>query len=251
MARLDEYVNRYRSIVMERRDGILQMTFHTDGGPLKWGEVPHREFGYAFTDVGSDPENKVIILTGTGDEYCAEYPVEGVAPRSQPIQWDTIYWEGKRLLLNLLDIEAPIISAVNGPALYHAEIPLMSDIVLASENASFQDAPHFPAGLVPGDGVHVVFPLLMGLNRARYFLLMGQTLSARDALELGLVNEVLPRDRLMARTWEVAEQLARKSPLTLRYTRTVLTFQLKRLMQDMLGYGLQVEGLAALQDSPR
>ena len=127
----------------------------------------------------------------------------------------------------------------------------MSDIVLASENASFQDAPHFPAGLVPGDGVHVVFPLLMGLNRARYFLLMGQTLSARDALELGLVNEVLPRDRLMARTWEVAEQLARKSPLTLRYTRTVLTFQLKRLMQDMLGYGLQVEGLAALQDSPR
>ena len=145
----------------------------------------------------------------------------------------------------------PIISAVNGPALYHAEIPLMSDIVLASENAAFQDAPHFPAGLVPGDGVHVVFPLLMGLNRARYFLLMGQTLSAREAMELGLVSEVMPRDRLMARAWEVAEQLAQKSPLTLRYTRTVLTLQLKRLMQEMLGYGLQVEGLAALQDSPR
>ena len=55
----------------------------------------------------------------------------------------------------------------------------------------------------------------------------------------------------MARAWEVAEQLAQKSPLTLRYTRTVLTLQLKRLMQEMLGYGLQVEGLAALQDSPR
>ncbi len=84
MARFDEYADRYQSIAMERRDGILQMTFHTDGGPLKWGEIPHREFGYAFTDVGSDTENKVIIITGTGDDYCAEYPVEGVAPGASP-----------------------------------------------------------------------------------------------------------------------------------------------------------------------
>ena len=99
-----------------------------------------------------------------------------------------MYWEGKRLLMNLLDIPMPMISAVNGPALIHAEIPVLCDIVLASETAAFQDAPHFPNGIVPGDGVHLVWPLLLGANRGRYFLLTGQKLSAQEALTLGVVK---------------------------------------------------------------
>ena len=148
--------------------------------------------------------------------------------------------------MNLLEIEVPIIAAVNGPALVHAEIPLLSDIVLAAESAEFQDAPHFPRGTVPGDGVHVVWPLLLGPNRGRYFLLTGQKLSAQEALALGVVSEVLPKDLLMARAWELAEQLSQQSTLALRYSRVVLTLHLKRLLQDMLGYGLAVEGLAML-----
>ena len=149
-------------------------------------------------------------------------------------------------MVNLLEIEVPIIGAVNGAALIHAEIPVMSDIVLASENATFEDAPHFPRGVVPGDGVHVIWPLLLGQNRGRYFLLTGQTLSAKEARELGVVAEVLPRDRLLPRTWELAEQLAEKADLTLRYIRVAMTLKLKRQMQDMLGYGLAIEGLAAV-----
>ncbi len=187
MASLDEYANKYETVKFERRDGILQVTFHSHGGSLKWGGPAHREFGYAFADIGSDPENRVVIITGTGDDYCAEF--EGTRPRRTPKTWDTTYWEGKRLLTNLLEIEVPIIGAVNGPALIHAEIPVMSDIVLASENATFQDAPHFPRGVVPGDGVHVVWPLLLGQNRGRYFLLTGQTLSAQEAKELGVVAD--------------------------------------------------------------
>lgn len=245
MAKLEEYADKYQTVKMERRNGILQVTFHTRGGSLKWGEAPHREFGHAFTDIGSDPDNKVVILTGTGDDYCAEFDGPR-ATRRTPRDWDKVYWEGKRLLVNLLDIEVPIISAVNGPALIHAEIAVLSDIVLASENAAFQDAPHFPRGVVPGDGVHVVWPLLLGQNRGRYFLLTGQKLSAREALGLGVVSEVLPRQELLPRAWQLAEQLAERPPLTLRYSRVALTLQLKRLMQDMLGYGLAVEGLAAV-----
>ena len=246
MSKLEEYENKYETVKFERRHGILQVTFHSQGGSLKWGGPAEGEFGYAFTDIGSDPENRVVIITGTGDDFSAGY--EGTRARYTPKTWGQIYWEGKRILVNLLEIGVPIIAAVNGPALIHAEIAVMSDIVLASENATFQDAPHFPQGLVPGDGVQVIWPLLLGQNRGRYFLLTGQTLTAKEAHELGVVAEVLPRDRLLPRAWELAEQLAEKPDLTLRYSRDVLTMQLKRQMQDMLGHGLALEGLAILDE---
>lgn len=250
MTHFAEYANKYQSVRMERRDGILRLTVHTDGGPLRWGLVPHKDLTFAFADVGSDPENRVIILTGTGDEFSGPRPAGLYRPGGSPRAWDAIYWEGKRLQMNLLNIPVPMISAVNGPALRHSELPLLCDIVLAADHAEFQDSAHFPSGLVPGDGMHVVYPLLLGPNRGRYVLLTGQILSARRALELGLVNEVLPRERLLPRAWELAERLITQPPLVLRYARAVLTQELKRQMLDVLGYGLALEGLAALDATP-
>jgi enoyl-CoA hydratase/carnithine racemase len=123
----------------------------------------------------------------------------------------------------------------------------LCDIVLAADTAQFQDSAHFPSDVVPGDGMHIVYPLLLGLNRGRYFLLTGQTLDARKALEFGLVAEVLPPDRLMARAWELAEDLAKKPTLALRYTRLLLTEYLRRQVHDLLGYGLGMEMLALLE----
>ena len=192
MTVLADYADKYETVRVHREDGILQVTFHSGDGSLLWGEASHRELGYAFADIGADPENRVVILTGTGDDYCANFEPNR-ATRRMPQDWDKTYWEGKRLLINLLEIEVPVIGAVNGPATIHAEIPVMSDIVLASETATFQDGPHFPRGVVPGDGVHVVWPMLLGQNRGRYFLLTGQTLSAQEAKDLGVVAEVLPK----------------------------------------------------------
>jgi enoyl-CoA hydratase/carnithine racemase len=250
MAKFEDYANKYQTIRMERRNGILQIMFHTNGGPLQWGLLPHREFTFAFADIGSDPDNKVIIMTGTGEEFSGPRPTPAARPGGSPRRWDAVYWEGKHLLQNLLDIEVPMIAAVNGPALRHSELPLLCDIVLAAEHAEFQDSAHFPNGLVTGDGMHIVYPLLLGTNRGRYFLLTGQILSARQAQEVGLVNEVLPRERLLSRAWELAEQLARQPPLTLRYARVVLTQELKRQVLDLLGYGLALEGLGALDTTP-
>ncbi len=247
MSQLSDYESKYTCMKMLRRDGVLEVTFHTDGGPLVWNEPAHREIGHACVDIGADPENKVVILAGTGDTYCGEIDFESFGGSlGTPRGWDTVYWEGKRLLMNLLDIPVPMIAAVNGPALVHAEIPVLCDIVIASETASFQDAPHFQNGVVPGDGVHLVWPLLLGANRGRYFLLTGQTLSAREALDLGVVSEVLPPQELHARAWELATQLAKQPPLTLRYARTSLTQQMKKLMLDGLGYGLALEGMAVM-----
>ena len=244
MTRLEEYVDKYENIQIQRRNGVLEMKLHSNEGSLKWCDPIHRDLGYAFSDVGNDSENKMVLITGTGDDFCAD--LETLPPLPTPRGWDRIYWEGKRILMNLMDIEVPVISAVNGPALIHVEFPLVADIVLASETAVFQDAPHFPTGTIPGDGVHVIFPLLMGETRGKYFLLTGQKLTAGEAKELGLVNEVLPREMLADRAWELSGQLAQKPPLTLRYTRVVLNLRLKRLLQDLLGYGLALEGIGAL-----
>ena len=173
------------------------MTFHTNGGPLQWGGGPHSELPQAFADVGSDPENRIVIMTGTGDSFSGTAGTPAGAPKRTPREWDQTYWEGKRLLTNLLDIEVPMISAINGPALRHSEIPLLCDIVLASDTAVFQDSGHFMSGLVPGDGMHIVYPLLLGLNRGRYFLLTGQKIEAQEAKNPGAgEREVLPQAEL-------------------------------------------------------
>ena len=246
MASLDQYSDKYETVRMERRDGILQMTFHTNGGPLQWGEAPHREFPDAFRDVGSDPDNRVVIMTGTGDAFSGPAGTRESRPQRTPQQWDKTYWEGKHLLMNLLDIEVPMISAINGPALRHSELPLLCDIVLASQDVAFQDSGHFINGLVPGDGMHVIMPMLLGLNRGRYFLFTGQTIQAAQALELGMVSEVLPKEDLLPRAWALAEQLAQESSLVLRYTRVLMTQYIKRAMHDILGYGLALEGLGSV-----
>lgn len=247
MTKLEDYAERYQTIRFARRDGILQMTFHTDGGPLQWGLRPHEEFPRAFRDVGSDPENRVVIMTGTGDAFSGPRPGPDAQLRARPRDWDRIYWEGKHLLQALLDIEVPMISAINGPALRHSELPLLCDVVLASDDTVFQDSAHFPNNLVPGDGMHIVYPLLLGLNRGRYFLLTGQALTAQTAEDLGLVAEVMARDRLLPRAWELATEIARRPPLVLRYTRVLLTQHLRRQLVDLLGYGLALEGLGAAE----
>src|ERR1700745_539620 len=185
MLKFDDYQKKYSHIRMERQDGILQITFHTEGGVLKWSGPSHEQLGYAFADIARDQENRGVIMTGTGDAFCAEIDMRGFG-RFTPDMWDPMSKAGKHLLMNLRDIEVPVIAAVNGPALIHAEIAVLSDIVIASENTEFQDAPHFPNGVVPGDGVHVVWPLVLGPNRGRDFLLTGQKLSAAEAMTLGV-----------------------------------------------------------------
>src|SRR2546427_114976 len=155
MARFDDYATKYQTVRMERRDGILQMTFHTGGGPLQGGRLPHGEVPQAFRGVGSGPEQQV-------------------------------------------------------------------------------------------DGMHIIYPLLLGWNRGRYFLLTGQTLDAAKALELGLVNELMPRADLLPRAWALAEQLAQRPTLLLRYTRVLFTQPLKRQLIDHLGYGLALEGMSVV-----
>jgi enoyl-CoA hydratase/carnithine racemase len=238
---------------MERRNGILQLKVHTKGGPLQWGPVIQEELVDVFTDVGADRDNRIIIMTGTGAVFSG--------PKAEPgksfyreIQHnitaellDRTHWNAKRVMTRMLDIEVPMIGVVNGPAMRHSELPLLCDIVLAADDATFEDTAHFDiASQVPGDGINIVYTMLLGINRARYFMLTGQILSAREAKDLGLVAELMPRDKLLARAWEIAERLATKNDLLLRYTRIVLTQPLRNWMERDVIYHLGMEALAKL-----
>lgn len=199
----------------------------------------------AFHDIASDRANKVVILTGSGDAWLNRIDFASFGDLSNPQNWDTVYWEGKRLLENFLEIEVPVIAAINGPATVHTEWMLASDLIVASNTAEFQDAPHILGGIVPGDGVNVLWPAVLGPVRGNYFLWTGQKLSARQALNLGVVSEVVPRSQVMPRAREMAAQLLRVPELTRRYTRAVLTLKLRRELAEAVGPGLSLEGTSA------
>ena len=97
--RLEEYADKYRTIRMERRNGILQATFHTEGGPLRWGHIggAHAEFADAFEDIARDPENKVVIMMGTGDMFSGPRASKDSFPRSDARSWDVILRNGMKL----------------------------------------------------------------------------------------------------------------------------------------------------------
>lgn len=250
---LDDYANKYESFRIERHDGILEVALHTNGGPMIFSATVHEELGFAFADIAADRENRVVILTGSGDEFCTDFDPEsfksfnGLGKNITATGWDHTIWRGQHNIHSQLEIPVPMIGVLNGPAIVHSELALLCDIVLAADTTIIQDFPHFGNGVAPGDGVQVVFPLLMGLNRGRYFLLTQQKLSAQEALDLGLVNEVMPRDHLMPRAQELATQIAKQPPLALRYARMLLTQRLKRLMNESIGYGLALEGLSAIE----
>lgn len=248
MAEFESYRNRFKAVKLERVDGILQLTIHNQGGEAVWtagiGGL-HAELGEAFAEIGHDPGNRIVIITGAGDAFLRRVDLSDSAPFDSAY-WLRIYKEGKDLLTNLLDIEVPVIGAINGPAFVHAEIPTLSDIVIASEQAAFADKAHAPGGVVPGDGVHVWWPMLLGPNRARHFLMTGAEIDAQEAKRLGFVAEVVPHGRQLERAWEIARELAAKPDAMLRYTRVAMTQHIKRRMLDDLGYGLMLEGMGIM-----
>lgn len=244
MIKFADYRSKYRFYRLERTDdGVLTITFHTDGGPIVWGLETVEELGHLWGDVGADRDNKVIIATGTGDAFIATMAVS--TGQISGDLWEKIASNVRRMYRNHLSIEVPMIAAVNGPARLHSEQALLCDIVIASSNAEFQDSPHFMSGLVPGDGVQIIYNHLLGANRARYFMYMGETISAQRALELGLVSEVHPREKLMVRATEIASYILKQPDLVRRYTRQVSIEPIRRLYSAYLEHGLGLEGLAA------
>jgi enoyl-CoA hydratase/carnithine racemase len=247
MAEFSSYRGSFPNARLTRSNsGVLEVTLHTDGGTLVFNGHTHEQFVDLFHAIGSDPDNRVVILTGSGKAFMESISPEGFDFFS-PVGYDKIYREGRKVLMNILDIEVPLIAAVNGPVRLHSEYILLADIVLATPATVFQDKPHIEFGIVPGDGVNLLWPEVIGSIRGRYFLLTRQELGAETAKEWGAVNEIVPADALLGRAREIAEGLARLPALTARYTRIALTQKLRRIIDAEVGYSLALEGISAAE----
>jgi len=245
MAKFETYRDAFPNARLTRKDnGVLEVALHTGGGKLVFNGHTHEQFVELFHQIGEDRDNRAVILTGTGDAFMDTIDPEGFDFFS-PQGYDKILREGRKVLSNILDIEVPMITALNGPVLLHSEYALLTDIILATPETVFQDKPHFEFGIVPGDGVHLLWPHVIGSIRGRYFLLTRQVLDAEMAKSYGAVNEIVPADRLLARAHEIADGIAALPPLTGRYTRMAITQPLRRLIDEGTGYGLALEGISA------
>jgi enoyl-CoA hydratase/carnithine racemase len=245
MRRFDTYRESFPNARLTRSKlGVLEVALHTGGGTLIFDGHTHEQFVDLFDAIGSDPDNRVVILTGSGSAFMETISPEGF-DFFTPQGYDKIYREGRKVFMNILDIEAPLIAAVNGPARLHSEYILLADIVLATPSTVFQDKPHFDFGIVPGDGVHLLWQEAIGTIRGRYFILTRQELDAQTAKEWGAVNEIVAADKLLPRAREIAEGLAELPPLTARYTRIALTQKLRRIIDEGVTLGLALEGISA------
>jgi len=236
----DLWPGRWETIRCRQHDGVTEMVLHTNGGPLVWNATVHRELPEALSAIDADPGSKVLILSGTGGSFCDA--IDYASFYREDADWADIWYEGRKMLELLVGLAIPIVSVVNGPARYHAEIGVLAEAVLAAPDAVFADLAHFTRGATPGDGVHAVWPKLLGPTRGRYFLLTGAEIDAQEALRIGFVHEIHDRTRLNARAWELARKLAEASRATLQYTKMALSFDLRRHFVDDLSHGLALQG---------
>ena len=253
--KFEEYREAFKDFfVLDRReDGVLLARAHTLGGPIQLSVQNHRALGQMLKVIGADPENELLILTGTGDEFMMDSDPHGFELEDEDMPhwaYEYAYKDGRTNVSSLInDLEIPTIGLFNGPG-FHSEIVLMCDITLAAEDAVFFDL-HFDIGSVPADGIHSALQELLGTKRAAYALLTGEAIDAKKALEYGLVNEVVPRDRLVERGYELADHIMSQPRLTRRLTTQIVRRPWKRRITDDLdgGFGIQMFGHVAKQKS--
>ena len=242
--KFEEYKEKYKEFfVIERKDGVIMLRAHTQGKSIIWSGELHRAIHQALRDIGSDPENEVLIFTGTGKYWMAYVARHGVDSDRAPEQreehnrqWHSYniqYADGTKIPENLVfDLEIPTIGAINGPG-YHTEMLLMCDVTICTEDTIIIDT-HMRGGAVSGDGFHCALQELLNQKRATYAMLTSQPIDAKKALEWGLVNEVVPKDKIYERAWELGKEFMKFNRLQRRLMVHILRKPWKRrLAEDM------------------
>ena len=221
---LAEYSERFKDFFhFKRVDGILEVKMHSFGGPVEWSYQFHHALAELWTAIGHDKENEVLILTSTDPYWINQWDTSSFAEVEQSPDNDQRYnvqiIDTLKIVENFVnDVEIPTIAAINGKGI-HWEMCLMSDITLCTPDFILQDD-HFgmDSGHVPGDGMGLCLQAVLGIKRGNYMMLTCEGLDAAKCLDLGVVNEVVPREGIVERAWELARGIMKKSRSCRRLT---------------------------------
>jgi enoyl-CoA hydratase len=241
--------SRYKYIKVDKADGICTITLNRPEALNSFGPVLHPELEDVFEDVARDEEAKVVVLTGEGKAFSAGGDIKEMQRRIVDPTAPRVDIQGaRRLIYNLLGVQQPIIAAVNGHAVgLGATVALFCDIVIAADSARIGD-PHVSVGLVAGDGGAVIWPLLIGINKAKELLMTGDLLTAAEAERIGLINHVVPADQVMPKSMELAKRLAGGASQAIRWTKLSVNKVLRERVNLVLETSLGVEFLSMTMD---
>jgi enoyl-CoA hydratase len=237
--------SKYQFIAMERRDKILSLTLNRPDRLNAITPAMHTELTRIFTDIRNDDGTEVITLTGAGRAFCAGADLKELPSDKQTV--DKIFVEAREILVNILEVDKPIISAVNGPATgLGVTLALFADIVIASDRARLGDT-HVKVGLAAGDGGAVIWPILVGVNKAKELLMTGEVIDADEALRIGLVNHVVPHDQLQEKVMETAQELAAGHTMAIRSTKKAVNLYIKWMLNQVFDYSCSMEYQCAME----
>lgn len=225
--------------------GVLLVEMNTDGGPFKFNAQAHEQFVDAFYHISRDRDNKIVILTGKGGQWMGDIDFNSFGDVSDPDVWSKVHDEGTQIVENIANIRVPMICAVEGKAWVHSEYCGMANVVVAGAGATFNDAPHFAGGIVPGDGIFTTWSYRMGPTRAEALLLDPKPFTAAQAKEYGLASEVVANGQAVKRARELADIYLAKPEVTRRNTRQHFVQPLKMALIAQTSDGLSLEGASA------
>lgn len=241
------------------RDGVLQITISRPERMNAVNEALHRELGQVWLDVARDDETRAALVTGEGRAFSAGGDMEMIQRQigSFPAIKDAMQEAGS-IVKNILECPKPVISAINGVAVGAGlAVALMADISVISEDARFTDG-HLRLGVGAGDHAAIIWPLLCGMAKAKYYLLTAEFIDGREAERIGLVSKCVPADELMEASLHVAQKLADGPQFAVQWTKRSLNHWLRQaepifdasLALEMLTFfGEDVqEGVTAFQE---
>jgi enoyl-CoA hydratase len=231
---------KYRYLKARRDGKVLKVSFNRPESMNSVSNELHAEMARIFSDIGYDNETFAVLLTGEGSAFSAGGDLKGM--RIDNGGWTQIAWEAKKIINDLLDLEKPVIAAINGAAAgLGATVALFCDVIFMSDKAKIGD-PHVKIGITAGDGGAVIWPLLCGVARAKEMLMTGDTLSADQAYKLGLVNHVVPHHDLMGTAMAFAQRMANGPAHAIRTTKVSVNKLIKSVVNLILDTSLAFEG---------
>jgi enoyl-CoA hydratase len=239
--------SKYKSLKVATEKKIATVAINRPDARNAIDREIHSELDDIWLELAADPSVDVIILTGVGQAFSAGGDLKRLAERAgtdEGAQFAlSLPGSGRRLLGNILDVQKPIIAAINGDAIgLGATLALFCDITIISTEARIGD-PHVRVGVSAGDGGSIIWPLLVGVSRAKEYLMRGMLASGVEAERMNLVNHAVPSAEVMPLALNIARELADLPPWAVRYTKASLNIPLRQQFNSYMDASLAYEAL--------